>query len=364
MKKRYLIIVSQLFQLMVAAQLKETVLKAGDVDIVIMPGNSAGLNDVYEKIKDTVFFENVYLIDSNILGKKKEKFKTIISFLRGKYNWKIINENLHDVTYDKIISVTYSLYFYLLCAYFGEIANVEIYMYDEGFGVYLGYNIYEICNLHTICYKLMDAVIAFKKRPRVLDKFKGYYLFYPKLLQFKTRYGSYQIPKIDRNDIEYYNFIQTAFGDTTKSDLDAKYIFFEENIINSSIDDFSLIMKIAEKVGKENIVVKLHPRRNIDRFSDKGIKVSKSTGIPWEAFLLTNDFRDKVILTISSSSVFSPRLYFDMNIPTIMLYKIVGPNPGIVNVKKYIKYVEDFKKRFGNNGFFVPNSMSELMKLL
>ena len=123
-------------------------------------------------------------------------------------------------------------------------------------------------------------------------------------------------------------------------------------------------MKIAEKVGKENIVVKLHPRRNVDRFSDKGIKVSKSTGIPWEAFLLTNDFKDKVVLTISSSAAFSSRLYFDMNIPTIMLYKITGPNPGIVNVKKYIKYADDFCRKFGDDGFYIPTSMNELLELL
>ena len=145
-------------------------------------------------------------------------------------------------------------------------------MYDEGFGVYLGYNVFETYKPHSLLYRLMDIALVAKKQPRVLKNFKGYYLFYPDLLQFKTKYGTYQIPKIEKDNTDYRNFIETAFGDISKCDLDAKYIFFEENIEDPSIDDFTLIMKIAEKVGKDNIVVKLHPRRNVDRFSEKGIK--------------------------------------------------------------------------------------------
>lgn len=363
MRKKYLIIVSQLFQLMVAAHLKETVLNDGIVDVMIMPGKSSGLKEMYSNIRDLSYFGSVFYVDHSMWKSPKDKIKNCISILL-KDDEKFLYEIIQERFYDKIISVSYSLFVYLLWVNLNEKNRINIYFFDEGSGVYLGYNLFEMCNLHTICYKIMDVILTLRRRPRVLNKFKGYYLFYPELLQFKTRYETYKIPKIDISNIEYCDFIQTAFGDTTKSDLDAKYIFFEENIVDSSIDDFSLIMKIAEKVGKENIVVKLHPRRNVDRFSDKGIKVSKSTGIPWEAFLLTNDYKDKVVLTISSSAAFSSRLYFDMNIPTIMLYKITGPNPGIVNVKKYIKYADDFCRNFGNDGFFVPKSMSELMALL
>ena len=363
MRKRYLIIVSQLFQLMVAAHLKETVLNDGIVDVMIMPGNSSGLNETYSNIRDLSYFDSVFYVDHSIWESSKDKIKYSINILL-KNDEKLIEKIIQKRIYDKIISVSYSLFVYLLWETSNAKNRTNIYFYDEGSGVYLGYNLFEMCNLHTICYKIMDAILALQRRPRVLNRFKGYYLFYPELLQFKTRYETNKIPKIDRNNIEYCNFIQTAFGNTTRSDLDAKYIFFEENIVDPSVDDFSLIMKIAEKVGKDNVVVKLHPRRKVDRFSDKGIKVSKSTGIPWEAFLLTNDFKDKVVLTISSSAAFSSRLYFDLNIPTIMLYKITGPNPGIVNVKKYIKYADDFCRKFGDNEFFVPKSMSELMALL
>lgn len=364
MKKRYLIIVGQLFQLMVAAHMKETLLKDGDVDIIIIAGNSAGLRNAYLRIKDMQYFRNVFFVDNDILGSSKDKIKAISKFLCGKYDWKPVSEVLRDNEYDQIISVSETVYVYLLWVYLNVRKKTELYIYDEGAGVYLGYNVFETCTLHSICYRLIDAVLALTKRPKVLDKFKGYYLFYPNLIQFQTKYGTYQIPKIETQKPQYRNFIETAFGDISKSDLDAKYIFFEENIEDPSIDDFSLIMKIAEKVGKDNIVVKLHPRRNVDRFSNLGIKVSKSTGIPWEAFLLVNDYKDKVIITISSNVAFSSRLYFKQNLPTIMLYKITGLNRNIVNVEKYPKYIEDFDKIFGDDKFFIPESVDELLKLL
>ena len=50
-------------------------------------------------------------------------------------------------------------------------------------------------------------------------------------------------------------------------------IFGKESII---------IFKIAEKIGKDTMIIKKHPRDNSDFFRDNGFKVAESSTIPWE----------------------------------------------------------------------------------
>lgn len=54
-------------------------------------------------------------------------------------------------------------------------------------------------------------------------------------------------------------------------------------------------MQLAEKVGKDNILVKKHPRSTVHIFEEKGIAVDTNSSAPFEAIQLNNDMSDCIL---------------------------------------------------------------------
>ena len=175
-----------------------------------------------------------------------------------------------------------------------------------------------------------------------------------------------KIENLERKDIELRNIVNKVFKYDLINDIyDKKYIFFEESFFcdNKGIDDMDLILNIAEIVGKENLMVKLHPRNKVDRFKEYGITTNKTIGIPWEVIQMNNDFSNKVFLTISSGSVLASKLYFNDNIETYLLFNCTNKMSDMVT-DEYSKYLEKIKKNLNFDNFKIPNSNEEFFKEL
>ena len=86
--------------------------------------------------------------------------------------------------------------------------------------------------------------------------------------------------------------------------------------------------ELASYVGKENIMVKIHPRNPINRFAERGFKTNKDTSIPWEVLLLTGeDFDKKIYLTVASSAILNPIMVFGMKIRAYSLFPCLSVIP-------------------------------------
>lgn len=83
-----------------------------------------------------------------------------------------------------------------------------------------------------------------------------------------------------------------------------------------------MVCKVADLVGKDNLLVKTHPRDKRTIYSDNGFKVDKNSNIPWEAIQLSKDFSDKVFLTVNSSSVLAGSFMSEKTVKTFYLYKL------------------------------------------
>lgn len=362
--KRSLIVVNQLFQIMVASQMRISVLKNEDVDLLLVDGSS-GIREIYDKTKNTTLFSHVYIVSAEDYKNKVSKLLMLLYYLLDK-NYKYIDRfDFNPVNkYSKVIINNFTHYACELAGYLNVKYGTQLYRFEEGLGTYLD----DFCFVKKRTYHILqvkDFISSLMGNPKIKEILKGHFLFLPEIIQFKTNYITYKIPQFDFNNLTFCEFINNIFNLPSKNEFDKKYIFFEENIPDGTIDDFNLVMKIAERVGKENLIIKLHPRRPVDRFSKYGIKVSKSVGIPWEAFLMKYDFSDKVIMTISSSVAFSSRLYFNQPIKTYMLFRVVGDiNPSIIEKEKYYGYIKSFRMKFTDSEFVIPNSIDELLRLL
>lgn len=179
------------------------------------------------------------------------------------------------------------------------------------------------------------------------------YCAFPSLYIGKLK--TIQIPQIDTNDSEFNNIISKTFGvDKLKLSYPQKYIFF------SSIFDFEggepvgeleLANRIAELVGKDNLLVKVHPRDSVKRFTREGLIVDENSSVPWEAIQLNYDFSKHVFITVCSTSVLNINSII-LNPPmTIFAYKLVK-NKNNTILKTSIKAFEQLRTFLVNTSSF------------
>lgn len=149
-----------------------------------------------------------------------------------------------------------------------------------------------------------------------------------------------------------------------------KYIFLEEGMFqdHALVADITLLDRIAKIVGKENIIIKRHPRCVYDRFSTRGYKVLEHSSFPWEVSLMNEEASKHVLLSLSSTATTTGKTVLGKNIKAIQLYKIrpfglAGPH---CSQKKFPVYAETLY-RFMNQGekvLFVPRSNAELTEII
>ena len=181
-----------------------------------------------------------------------------------------------------------------------------------------------------------------------IDKFC---VFTPELLEWNPKAKEiFRIDTIDKSDDEFKGIINTIFDYDRLEDIyDKKYIFFEESYFQDTgyMEDVKLIDELAETVGKENLMIKIHPRNQTNRFKKRGYKTNENTVIPWEVLALNLDLDDKVLLTIASSSIINPVAMFGCQAKSYSLINCLTEKPHQLN-SDYSKTVISFFKHFNN----------------
>lgn len=353
MKKKNLIIVNTYFQLMTIINMCLNNLKE-DVNDLIVTDKSADMEEKINKLKEYNIFKNIYYVKSKDICIDKNKVKKYLTYLFDRK--KILTVELKEV-YDYLYFFNYDLLTYCTL---DEIAkknkNVKCKKYDEGFISYL----YDVKNnnINNIVRKLL-------LRKNIDKSIEAYYLYHPDLICYDSKYPIEKIKVLDKSDEKLKSIYNNIFN-YTKDKIKQKYIFFEESFFcdgGKDVNDLELILKIAETVGKENLLVKLHPRNKINRFAEYGIATNKTIGIPWELIQMNDDFSDKVLLTISSGSVLASKLYFNDNIKTYLLFNCTDKMSNMVT-EKYFEYLKKLENKFGLDNFIIPKNEEEFLKKL
>ncbi|MCR5323416.1 MAG: alpha-2,8-polysialyltransferase family protein [Lachnospiraceae bacterium] len=178
---------------------------------------------------------------------------------------------------------------------------------------------------------------------------RGALVFCPKLMSW-TPSRNIRIDKIDSSDMIYRNIVNEVFDyQGIEEGYNRKYIFMEESYFADGIEvnDVQMIEKIADKVGKENIMIKIHPRNPINRFEELGYKTNKNTSIPWEVICMNNkDITDKILISISSASIVMPSVIFGYNIKAYSLLNSLSSNNAITE-KIGSELIDMVKKFYG-----------------
>ena len=128
--------------------------------------------------------------------------------------------------------------------------------------------------------------------------------------------------------LEVKEILEIGFGiDKAKflNQYSEKYIFFTSVYDfegESPIGEFEAICEIAKLVGKENLLIKKHPRDSRMIFEEHGFKVDSNSSIPWEALQFEINLNGKTLLTVNSGAVISTSLLFGSNVKSVYVYNI------------------------------------------
>ena len=349
MGKRVLFICNTAYQLFTIVQLRLTEYKSDNVDIVLSNqfSNSARIVD---NVKKSELFRHVLHIEN-----RKQDFSSRIA--ETLHNVKILRKlRKHLGQIDEVCFSNISVFTILFLRFYQKKAP-KVCIFEDGFVTY------------SKAFEEMDQATIFSKLllPKgVLNRTSKLWLFSPELLDWqKKNIAVCKIKPVDKNDKSIVDIFNRIFGYETNVDrYDKPYLFMEESFFADgySVDDLKIVKGIADKVGKENLMVKLHPRNSENRFEALGIKTNSSFAIPWELIVLNQNFENYTLISISSSSILQPFLLFGMPIKCYALLGTLGQRPGNMN-GTLGDYMESLFSRFPNV-CICPNNLEDFYEMI
>lgn len=367
-----LIVCNTVYQLYNAINLRQNVFNELDrVDIIITDRTDFGT--IIEKLRKTSLFENVYFVEinkfySNYLYKNKvvrylvNNLKVELIF-KEYYIRRLFQNEPFNGQYDEMYFSNHDTFSDLLYNYlYKNNSSIRIFEFEDGFGTYVRPLRNEKFNENDLLIKLFALLnIKFILPSRLI----GAYLYEPELYCWKDDIPKIKMPKFDKNSSDDIKILNEIFNYSLSDYFDKKFILLEESFYADKIrnNDYELFSKIIELLGENSVLVKLHPRNRVNRFDRYSELKVFNKPVPWEVITINESFDDKVLVTITSSTVFTPILLYDAKCKIISLYKLLeGYNPMFDNSNTE-EYLIKAKGKFQDQ-MLIPDSMEELFKII
>ena len=230
-----------------------------------------------------------------------------------------------------------------------ENPKIEVAMY-EGFSTYSSYT--------GDFYK--------NRKQKILKKFffsvNKLYVFNPDIIEWKPQFEVKKITPCFKGDtLELINRIFEY--DMLEDDYGKKVVFFEESYSSDGrpVDDVEMLDIIAEKLGKENIIVKIHPRNPVNRFAEKGYIINRNRSIPWEVILINEEFKDTIFVTMASNAAMNPFFLFGKKNKAILLYKCTKMPESMH--KSIVEFDDRLCSKYPEI-FVIPQNLDELKDII
>lgn len=364
--KKTLIIATTVYHIIVAIQMRRTVLKSHDLDLII-GDETPNIERLVRPLQKTKLFNEIYFVKMNDYNKAKGRYEqyTKLDYCLKKH---IDIQRMFRVEkkYD-IFLVPYFHPFYLnLYSFIRTFVNkkIHVYLYEEGLAIY--------SNIGIILdnYKKDCENVSIYRRTHygvMLNEIRGIITFNPQLYQWGKQYKKIQIPYLNREDKKLLNILNDVFEyhGEYESQYKKKVIFFEEAKYADgiSVNDISVVNRIADVVGKENVLVKLHPRMIKNRFQPLGYETNSDNLIPWELLYMNHDFENTLLVSVASSSIVHPMILFKDNLHALFLFKMVHSFLP-VDLQMHQKFIEEVIVKQNLSCFYLPKDNTELKQMI
>ena len=330
--QRILFICNTYMQLITAIQLKLSIFEDVQADLIISD-HSVNAHSIGERLQTCRIFSRIHNINSKEIMYDQGKLADLkdvmnVTFCLGN---KFKSLLWQDTAYDAIFY--YNLEPLLVCAYDESSKNgvkPRCVCYEEGILSYAS-----IIHGYNTCprMKVIHYLRGLLRKENISDLTKDFYIYYPELFP-SDRGVCHKIPYLSREDHVFIKTVNTIFDYHPEEEhYLQKYLFFASSadIDGNPVGETELVMRVSDMVGKENLLVKMHPRDGRHVYEEQGISVSRNSAVPWEVIQLNHHFDDHVFLSVSSGSVLNTSAMLDDHIPTFFLYPLVKGKNTIVD---------------------------------
>lgn len=342
---KYIIVCNTHYQLLVAVQLKLSVLNKFIVDCVVTDYISNCVT-IANKLRQLHVFNQIFV--EHVKGIKFDGTPKMFS------DAKFLNYMSEEMQQFLKRSCNYDGLYFANLGEFGprlgrymkhRNPKLEISIYEDGLSSYSRIyesRVHEIVEPHGIKGKLRKY---FALNP--VAQMNTYYLFCPKLMVWSCPQVR-KIPPINENIEELRKIANHIYSyDEIRDKYSEKVIFFEESYFQDGIqvDDVLLVESLAKKYGKDNIFVKTHPRNETNRFKELGYKTNVDKSVPWEVIALNLDLNDKILVTMTSSTIANTCIMRPSRAQLIYDYRHMNLEAN-TRLKYTVEVIEKMKKIF------------------
>lgn len=359
-KKKFLFCCESGFQLFNAINIKMNLFPNETADLYL--SDQTDFSTIAVELQKTSVFDTVLLVKSKPITTKFYSATLEEQIEIFQHPETILSDIPNNIIYEEIfIPIDHILWKLLFYRQLNKGFHSQIHFYEEGLRTY------------TMDMEQKESKELFNQNYYAENSFTksivDFYVYEPDIF-FSTLMlkNVYKIPKIEDTTLNA-NLIDVLVRIFPTCEPPAeKFVFFEESYLGDKClsNDVQLFEEIANIVGKENIIVKLHPRNKIDRFSARGYKVMPNHTTPWEVQLLRGDYTDKFFITISSTASLSPILVYNQNIKTMHLLKMfIGRSP-LLRDSKFYHFYTDMLALYNSNSITIyqPHCIEECAEIL
>ena len=301
---------------MVAVSLCLNEYKSYESDIIITDriANSVELVNSLRKIK---LFRNILFIPLNKLFRIRNKFSKLFMLYIKHANI------LTNYSYDSFLFANFSIDVNIIYKNLVKKNKaIKVYMFEDGYATYSKYygtTLAKISGNSTLFNNIIHSIL----NPAFHDV-KGIYLFSPSLLTYTPEFKIIKMNAFDSSSLSIFNKI-FKYDELKDKYQNKKVIFFEESYFADGIktEDIQIVEKISNIVGKDNIIIKIHPRNPVNRFKELGYTTNINTNIPWEVIALNMDLSNKILVTIASVAAIVPKALLGKKYTGILLMNLL-----------------------------------------
>lgn len=350
-----LFLVNTTSQLINAIVLAKTVLKGENCDVYYTPEVNLGIDN----LKKTDVFAHCYQIHLvPDLLKRTTEFNKAVVRIKNALDFPKVRKALPSdpMQYSRMFVSGLSLrnyeYYYAV-----KRANpqVKLSLFEEG-----AFEYYSLGLPKSRAKRLFSHFFFGHYYPEECDSL---YVYNPAFVQ--NIWGNISVRRIpnysrDKELVEILNYIY-GYAAPILRPRKEKYLILEQAFgdEHQNAEQRVLINRIAEKLGKENMVIKLHPRSTEEKY--RGEYECIKTSIPLELIIANENDTDKAIISVSSSAALNLKLIFDIEPYIVILNRLGRSEADLGPADQLYSQIRDSCRE---KHFWIPWTMEEFDEIL
>ena len=329
-------------------------------DIYLCSNGNDGFSTLAANIKQSEIFDNTYYYFSKTNTDQSFKGK-LYKALRYKRDYLNIVSQLPriDNAYDAIFisgpsSSTNALYYYFK----ERFPFIRLFLFEEG-----------VCEYYILSSNriLTRGVFSFLVHGRYfLNDVEELYVYGPSLVQKKNQNVVLKtIPKVSFCDDKLKNLVNKVFDFNFDINVEASNgcILFIDQAFPRNDEDLcqkKILKALVKKIGRDKILVKMHPRSSFDKYTEFGVACINSNQT-LEMIEYNWQLKNLTIVSVCSSALFNFKLIFGVNSSAILLYKLFESQ---AFDRHFRTFIESFIAKNSDMNIMVPNSYEELYEMI